>query len=378
LAGAFDHFARDHASWLEDFALFMVLKAEHGGRPWPEWDTALARREPAALDAARRRLAGALDAQRFRQFLFFRQWGVLRDAAHARDIRLFGDIPIFVAHDSAEVWAHPELFQLGPDGRPTVVAGVPPDYFSATGQLWGNPLYRWDVIEASGFSWWLDRIRAALELVDMVRLDHFRGFEAFWEVPAGAPTAEKGRWVKVPGHAFFSAIRAQIGEVPIVAEDLGYITPEVHALRDAFDLPGMKILQFGFGGGPHHPFLPHNYPKHCVVYTGTHDNEPSRAWFESASDKERGYAQRYLECDASAFTWQLIRAALASVAHTAIVPLQDVLELGAASRLNFPGRPSGNWTWRFRWEELVEWRLERLATMTEDFGRALEPPETVT
>ena len=373
LEGEFERFRTEHAGWLDDFALFMALKSEHGGRAWVEWDLGVAQRQAGAMGAARERLADAADAQRFRQFLFSRQWQALRRYAHDHGIQIIGDVPIFVAHDSADVWSHRELFKLDAHGRPTVVAGVPPDYFTPTGQLWGNPIYRWDVHAKSGYAWWLDRIRATLEVVDIVRLDHFRGFEAYYEVAADAPTAEHGEWVRGPGGALFEAIRGTLGEVPILAEDLGFITPGVTALREAFDMPGMKILQFGFGAGAKHEFLPHNFPKHCIAYTGTHDNEPARAWFAAAPEHERHYARRYLGCDDAGFTWALIRAGVASVSHTAIAQLQDVLELGADARMNLPGRPTANWAWRFRWEQLEDWRLERLAEWAEDYGRALEP-----
>ncbi len=369
LGAAFAAFRDAHAGWLDDFALFMALKAEHGGRAWTEWATPLAQRQPAALAAARDRLADAIEAQRFWQFLFFRQWEAVRGHAHANGIQVIGDVPIFVAHDSADVWAHRDLFKLDAAGRPTVVAGVPPDYFTPTGQLWGNPIYRWDAHAKTGYAWWIERIRATLEVVDIVRLDHFRGFEAYFEVEADAPTAEHGAWVDGPGAALFEAIRGAVGDVPILAEDLGFITPKVHALREAFDMPGMKIMQFAFGDGPTHEFLPHNFPSHCVAYTGTHDNEPARAWFAAAPPEQQHYARRYLACDDAGFTWALIRAAIASVSHTAIVQLQDVLELGDDARMNLPGRPAGNWAWRFRWDQLEDWRLARLAEWAEDYGR---------
>ena len=375
LAGEFGRFRSEHSGWLDDFALFMALKSENGGRPWHEWEAGIAHREPDALAEAWQRLTEAADAQRFRQFLFFRQWHALREYAHEHGIEIIGDVPIFVAHDSADVWSHRGLFKLDDAGRPTVVAGVPPDYFTPTGQLWGNPIYRWDMHEWSGYAWWIERIRAALGVVDIVRLDHFRGFEAHYEVPADAPTAEHGTWVKGPGAALFDAVRTALGEVPILAEDLGLITPEVRALRDEFDLPGMKILQFGFGDGATHEFLPHNFPRHCVAYTGSHDNEPARAWFAAAKRHEQHYARRYLGCDDAGFTWALIRAAMASVAHTAIAQLQDVLELGDEARMNLPGLPAGNWAWRFRWEQLEGWRLERLAEWAETYGRVAETVE---
>jgi len=346
LAAGYEAFRAGNAEWLEDFALFMALKRAHGGASWTGWDEALAMRDPGALAAAATRLEQSIDAQRFRQFLFHRQWHGVREHARSLGIRVVGDIPIFVAHDSADVWAHRQLFSLEPDGRPTLVAGVPPDYFSATGQLWGNPLYRWDVIARGGYSWWIDRVRAALDLVDIVRLDHFRGFWDYWEIPGEAPTAEHGRWVKGPADALFEALRHSLGGLPLIAEDLGEITPEVLALRDRLGLPGMKVLQFAFANDDRDPFLPHHHVPNCVVYTGTHDNDTALGWYASAPEKERDFARRYLGRDGSDFAWDLIRAAFASVADTAIVPLQDVLDLGPEARMNLPGRPAGNWSWR--------------------------------
>jgi 4-alpha-glucanotransferase len=369
LTGAFEAFRAAHASWLEDFALFMALKDAHDGAPWVDWDGALARRDPAALAEARTRLDTAIDAQCFRQFVFHRQWQALKTRARSLGIRILGDIPIFVAHDSADVWAHRELFALGPEGRPNVVAGVPPDYFSATGQLWGNPLYRWDVLAADGYRWWIERVRTILSLVDVVRLDHFRGFVDYWEVPADAPTAEIGRWVAGPGEPLFAALRSALGGLPIVAEDLGEITPDVLHFRDRLGLPGMKILQFAFGKDGHDPFLPHQYPRNCVVYTGTHDNDTTRGWYRTAPEEQRDRARRYLGRDGSDIAWDLIRAALASVADTAIVPLQDVLDLGSEARMNLPGRPAGNWTWRFRDGAFGVRERARLGEMVRLYGR---------
>jgi 4-alpha-glucanotransferase len=369
LRPAYEAFCRAQAGWLEDFALFMALKESHGGAAWTSWEPALVAREPGALADASARLAEAVDSQRFRQFLFFRQWGALRARAHAQGLRIVGDLPIFVAHDSADVWAHPGLFQLDAKGSPTVVAGVPPDYFAKTGQLWGNPLYRWDVLAKGGYAWWLERLRATLEVVDVARLDHFRGFEAYYEVPARHTTAEKGRWVKGPGAQFFEAVRDALGALPIIAEDLGFITPEVLALRDRFELPGMKILQFAFDHGAKHPFLPHHHVKNCVVYTGTHDNDTARGWYANAPEKERHFARSYLGRDGSDFAWDLIRAGMASVADTFIAPLQDVLDLGPEARMNLPGRPNGNWGWRFRREQLSDAVQERLKGLAETYGR---------
>lgn len=364
-------FGAAEAAWLDDFALFMALKQEHAGRPWTEWDAPLARREAAALESARVRLAHAVGQQRFRQFLFFRQWNAVRAHARSRGVRIMGDLPIFVAHDSADAWSRPELFQLDAAGRPTVVAGVPPDYFSPTGQLWGNPLYDWDSLRRGGFTWWIERVRVALRTYDLVRLDHFRGFEAHWEVAADAPTAEGGRWVSGPGADLFAALDRAFGDLPLVAEDLGVITPGVEALREAFGLPGMRILQFAWGDGPSHAYLPHAHVPNCVVYTGTHDNDTLRGWWDhAASGEEKHFARRYLQCDDGAIVRAMVRAAYASVAHTAIVPLQDVLELGSEARMNLPGRPSGNWSWRFRWDALGG-RGDWLRDLSEIYGRGM-------
>jgi 4-alpha-glucanotransferase len=369
LRADYDGFCQAQAGWLEDFALFMALKESHGGATWTLWEKGLIAREPAALAAARERLAVAVDSQRFRQFLFFRQWSAVRACARAAGVRIIGDLPIFVAHDSADVWAHPEIFQLDAKGAPAVMAGVPPDYFAKTGQLWGNPLYRWDVLARDGYAWWVERLRATFEVVDIARLDHFRGFEAYWEVPGGQATAEKGRWVKGPGAAFFESVRAALGALPIIAEDLGFVTPEVLALRDRLALPGMKILQFAFDKGALHPFLPHNFPTNCVVYTGTHDNDTTRGWYASAPEPQRHFARSYLGCEGGDFTWELIRAGMASVADTFIAPLQDVLDLGPEARMNLPGRLGGNWGWRFRRGQLTDAERERLLGLTETYGR---------
>ena len=365
----FEAFASSQRAWLDDFALFMALK-ESLRRPWIEWDESLLLRRPGALAAARERLAGAVAAQRFRQFLFFRQWQAVRVHAHAAGIRIVGDVPIFVAHDSADVWAHPELFELDAHGRPTAVAGVPPDYFSPTGQLWGNPLYRWEVHARSGYAWWIDRLRATLAMVDIVRLDHFRGFETHWRIPADAPTAETGRWVPGPGRALFDALRTALGELPLIAEDLGEVTPEVYELRDALGLPGMKILQFAFGSDAHDPFLPHNFSRNSVVYTGTHDNDTTRGWYAGTSTPaERDYARRYMRTNGDDIAWDMIRLAFASVADTAIVPLQDVLDVGPEGRMNLPGRLAGNWGWRFREGALRPAHEERLQELAALYGR---------
>ena len=377
---AFQAFCREQAAWLDDFAVFMAVKAAHGGVAWTEWDREIGARRPEALERWRREKADEIEATKFTQHLFFRQWGELRRHCHARHIKIMGDVPIFVAHDSADVWAHPELFRLDDTGRPTVVAGVPPDYFSATGQLWGNPLYRWDEMARAGYSWWIERFRSALSLVDLVRLDHFRGFEAYWEIPASAPTAATGQWVKGPGAALFEALRSALGTLPIVAENLGVITPEVEALRERFGFPGMAILQFAFGGDPQgSTFIPHNYSRDRVVYTGTHDNDTVVGWWTSGVgdstrtleevEAEREFARRYMHSDGREIHWDFIRTLLGSVAELAIVPLQDVLGLGSEARMNVPARPSGNWRWRFTAGALTPETRGRLREMTEDYGR---------
>jgi 4-alpha-glucanotransferase len=375
LASEFEEFCREQTEWLEDFALFMALKAEHGGAAWTSWEPAVAHRQPEALAAAGSRLSTAVADHRFCQFLFFRQWASIRRLARSFGLSIIGDLPIFVAHDSADVWSHPELFDLDAEGKPTSVAGVPPDYFSPTGQLWGNPLYRWEAMQADGYSWWLHRFRVLLQLVDVVRLDHFRGFEAFWEVPAGEPTAETGRWAPGPGAGFFERLSRGLGGLPIIAEDLGKITPQVIALRDRFMLPGMRVLQFAFAGEPAHDFLPHNYPRRCVVYTGTHDNDTALGWYQTAPEAERDFCRRYLAVSGSDISWDLIRAAWASVADWAIVPLQDLLGLGGESRMNYPSRPEGNWSWRFLPGQLTAELAGRLEELSYLYGRASRETE---
>jgi len=372
LVGPFTSFKEAHGDWLDDFALFMALKDAHGGQAWPMWEEPLAGRDADALRDAEERLHEEVEQRRFEQFLFFRQWTAVRERARQRQVKIVGDVPIFVAHDSADVWANKELFQLDEAGAPAVVAGVPPDYFSPTGQLWGNPLYRWEALRRQGYEWWIRRLRGVLAMVDIVRLDHFRGFAAAWEVPAGSPTAEHGRWVKGPGANFLRAVSGALGSLPIVAEDLGEITPDVVALREQFSLPGMRILQFGFEGRPDHEFLPHNYTRRCVVYTGTHDNDTARGWYESADEIASDFCRRYLGVDGHDIAWDLIRWAWASVADWAIVPLQDLLSLGSEARMNYPSRASGNWTWRAADGQLSEALAERLRGLSVVYGRVSE------
>ncbi|MDH3307603.1 MAG: 4-alpha-glucanotransferase, partial [Acidimicrobiia bacterium] len=370
LDGAYREFCNRHAAWLDDFARFMAIKAENGLRAWTEWDPGLRDREPAALAAADDRLAGSIDRHRFSQFLFFTQWEALKARANERGIEIIGDLPIFVAHDSADVWARPDLFALQSDGRPSLVAGVPPDYFSPTGQLWGNPQYRWDRHEEEGFGWWLSRLESVLSMVDWVRIDHFRAFADYWEIPADAPTAQTGRWVDGPGGRFLTAVRARFGDIPIIAEDLGEISPAVEELRDAFDLPGMKILQFAFDDDETNPFLPHNYPVNCVAYTGTHDNDTTRGWWATAPEHERHYARSYLSTDGSDITWDLIEAAMTSRASFAIVPIQDVLDLPTTARMNTPGVPAGNWQWRMAEAAFAPPIRQRLRILVETSQRS--------
>ena len=346
LRADFEAFRFANAAWLEDFALFMALKEAHGGAQWNQWPEPLRQRQARAVEQARTSLAESISRYTLIQYLFFRQWTALRNYAHDKGIQIVGDIPIFVAMDSADVWSHPDLFHLDEAGQPSLVAGVPPDYFSPTGQLWGNPLYRWEAHRQDGYRWWIERVSATLKTVDIVRIDHFRGFAGYWEIPGNAPTAETGRWVPGPGADLFQAIRGQLGgDLPIIAEDLGVLTPDVIALRDSLGLPGMKILQFAFSG-PDNVFLPNHYTENCVVYTGTHDNDTSIGWYKSAPPGETEFARSYLQSDGSDFAWDLIRAAWNSVAVFALAPMQDFLSLDTQARMNFPGKPAGNWVWR--------------------------------
>jgi 4-alpha-glucanotransferase len=347
-------FCGAHDDWLRDYALYQALREEGGERPWWEWATTLRDREPAALAEAERRLGERIEQIRFEQFVAVSQWEQLRDAAHARGIMLLGDMPIFVARDSAEVWAHRDCFKLDAAGEPTVVAGVPPDYFSATGQYWGNPLYDWDAMRAQGFVWWIERMQTELSRFDLVRVDHFRGFEACWEIPANESTAVNGRWVQVPGDELFDELIACFGRLPLVAEDLGHITEEVHALRERYGMPGMAVLQFAFDGGADNPYLPHNLSSDTVIYTGTHDNDTTRSWFEQLSAQQQLRVVDYLGYLHEPMPWPLIRAALMSVANLAVIPMQDLLGLGAGHRMNTPGTSSErNWCWRFSWDEVA-------------------------
>ena len=378
----FEDFRRASGGWLEDYAMFMALKEAHGGEAvWSRWEPDIAARHAPSMAEWRDRLADQMEALEFAQYIFSRQWRGLHDYARERGIRIMGDLPIYVAHDSADVWANPEMFQLDAAGDPAVMSGVPPDYFSATGQLWGNPIYRWDRMAASSFRWWIDRLRAVLTQVDIVRIDHFRGLEAYWEVPAGETTAQNGRWVKGPGAALFEALEAALGELPIVAENLGVITPEVEAIRQQFGFPGMAILQFAFGKDPQAPdFKPHNYPRDRVAYSGTHDNDTTVGWWSSAGAgdstrtaedirEERDFTRKYLATGGSEINWVFIRTLMASVANTVLFPLQDVLGLSSEARMNTPAVPSGNWRWRYRAEMLAPAMAARLKEMVSTYDR---------
>ncbi len=376
LNAAFSEFCHSNRVWLDDYALFMALKEAHGGQAWNHWAPELRAREPAALTQARQEHAVAIEIQQYLQFLFFQQWLPLKAYANERAIKIIGDAPIFVAYDSADVWANPELFYLDAESRPTVVAGVPPDYFSATGQLWGNPLYRWPQMAEDGYAWWVARLRAAFTQVDLLRLDHFRGFAAYWEVPADETTAINGRWVRGPGAALFSRIEQEFGSLPIIAEDLGLITPDVHALREQFAFPGMIVLQFAFGGTSDNLYLPHNHTRNSVVYTGTHDNTTTVGWFAELDEEVREQVRAYLGRDGSDIAWDLLRVALMSVADLAVIPFQDVLRLDADARMNTPGQLGANWSWRFRAEALNQGVAAGLRLFTSLYDRlpaALKP-----
>ena len=374
----YQRFLETHTNWLEDFVLYQALKIQHDLTSWTEWPAALAQREPRVLARWRETHAEELERERLIQYFFFRQWSALRAYANERGVRLIGDMPIFVAHDSSEVWTHREWFQLDAQGHPTVIAGVPPDYFSATGQRWGNPLYDWSRLAADGYRFWVQRLRRVLDLVDLVRVDHFRGFAGYWEIPAAEETAINGRWVPGPGMALFDALREALGDgLPLIAEDLGVITEDVEALRDGLGLPGMAILQFGFedteGGFGRSAFLPHNHRRDLAVYTGTHDNNTLLGWWARRDAAQQEHARLYLNSNETAIHWDFIRAALGSVAAFAIFPFQDVLGLGSEACMNRPGTAGGNWLWRYRDEMLDEAAAERLRRLSRLYGRLPYP-----
>jgi len=369
------------SAWLDDFGLYMAFKHEHDGRAWFDWEPGLATRQPEAIEAARQKFDAEIRYHRFVQYLFSRQWQSLRHLCRTRNIEMIGDLPIYVAEDSADVWSRPDLFQLDDYGRPTVVAGVPPDLFSPeSGQRWGNPIYRWEAHKAEDFAWWYSRIKSTINHVDLVRLDHFRGFEAYWEVPASSPTAAVGRWVEGPGASFLASLRARLGSLPLVAEDLGVITDKVEKLRDDFGLPGMKILQFAFGPSPvDEQYLPHRHIPHCVVYTGTHDNDTTVGWYYQTPGgtgqtpgqiiEEREFVRRYVGSNSEPIHWAFNRLAFSSVADTVILPLQDVLGLGSTARMNVPGDATGHWGWRFEFSQLTPEVRAHLSELSLVYGR---------
>ena len=380
LRGKFETFCQTEADWLEDYALFRAVKKSQDQKLWLEWDEPLRLRDDTALHFAKENLREDIQSQKFQQWLFFRQWADLKNYANERDIKIVGDVPIFISLDSSDVWCNPSQFKLDEQNRPLVVAGVPPDYFSATGQLWGNPIYNWDNMRRDGFKWWIDRVKATLKTVDIVRVDHFRGFAAAWEVPGGDKTAVNGQWVNVPGKELFETLRNAIGDLPFWAEDLGVITPDVEELRDGFGFPGMRILQFAFGGDSQNHDLPHNYIQNSVAYTGTHDNDTTVGWFNSGAGKsstrdvsqikrEHDFCMNYLDSDGAEIHWDFVRAVWSSVANSAVVPMQDLLGLGNEARINLPGSTTGNWYWQCKDDDFSDEIAERLRGLTEIYGR---------
>ncbi len=368
----FEKFAADKAAWLDDYVAFVVLREQNGNALWTEWPKPLAHREPAALEEFRKGNHEALEVEKAIQFAFDEQWYHLHTYCRERDISLMGDIAIFVSFDSADVWTHPELFELNDDLSPKRVAGVPPDYFSKTGQRWGNPLYRWDRLEQGGFGWWVDRMRRASELYDMIRLDHFRGFEAYWAIPGEDETAVNGKWVKAPGHALFARLREALGELQFVAEDLGVITEGVEKLRDDFAFPGMRILQFGFGNRGAHSYLPHRFVTNTVVYTGTHDNDTTLGWWQNgATEEEKAAVEAYVKPADDGPVWSLIRLASTSVADLCLFPVQDVIGVGTEGRMNVPSAATGNWSWRFEQSALTKDIAEKLRGITDGADRTV-------
>jgi 4-alpha-glucanotransferase len=377
----FQRFCNRQNDWLSDYALFMSLKDAHHGSGWNQWPADISARQPQAMAEWVAKLTDDIFFHKFVQYQFFGQWQNLKQYANEKGIQLFGDIPIYVAHDSVDVWAHRNIFQLDPDtGEAALMAGVPPDYFSETGQLWGNPVYNWQELEKTDFKWWIRRVEAILEYVDIIRIDHFRGFQAYWAVPHGETTAMNGTWLDAPGDKFFQRLDKQLGKLPIVAEDLGVITPEVEALRDKFNFPGMKILQFAFDGDPANGFLPYNYTdRNCIVYTGTHDNDTTVGWFNERSPEANAQVSDYFGCVGNdGIHWAMIRLALSSVSNTAVLPFQDILGLGTDAKMNTPSQPTGNWIWRCRAEAFNDELSGRLKYLTHLYGRSPIPTNTLT
>jgi len=376
----FKKFCEAQKEWLDDFTLFMACKDYHGGAVWSSWEKGLVQRDKKVLVEWEKKLSDEIQYQKFVQFAFFQQWKSLKEYANEKGIKIIGDMPIFIAYDSSDLWANKELFTVDAEGKLTFVAGVPPDYFSKTGQLWGNPLYKWEEMEKDDFLWWRKRFSSLFELVDIVRIDHFRGFEAYWKIPGGEKTAQKGKWTKAPGEKLFSTLNKHLGELPILAEDLGVITPPVEALRDKFGFPGMKVLQFAFGTKMETKFLPHNFVQNCVVYTGTHDNDTTRAYFEKEKlNKGKNdiyeHTQVYLNYNGDDILSELIRVAYASVANIVIIPLQDILKLGTEARMNFPSTTGGNWSWRFTWDQIDENLSKHYYGLAQLYERPPKPRE---
>ena len=367
---AYRNFLKEQAKWINDYALFRAIKANRNQKPWYQWEDPLKKREPEALKAIQTLLHDEIDFHKFMQFLFFRQWMAVKEYAHNHKVKIIGDIPLYVALDSTDAWANPEIFEFDKDLNPIRVGGVPPDYLSETGQLWGNPLFRWEVLKETGYRWWIERIRTNLFLYDIIRIDHFRGFAAYWAVPYAEKTAIKGEWIPCPGKDFFDVLRLEFGDLPIIAEDLGVITPDVEELRDGYSLPGMKILQFAFDSSEANDYIPHNYIKNCIVYTGTHDNDTVVGWFKNATIEDRKYVLDYLNTSDTEINWSFIRLAWSSVANTAIVPMQDLLGLGNSARMNLPGTTHNNWQWRAKASDFTDALTERIAHLTVLYGRA--------
>jgi 4-alpha-glucanotransferase len=380
LRNEFEVFCREQMSWLNDYALYRALRTSQSQKPWYEWPDRLKLRDKRTIEIANEQLFNEVRAEKFSQFLFFRQWFALKAYANSGGVKIIGDIPIFVALDSSDVWCNRDKFKLNADGTARVVAGVPPDYFSKTGQRWGNPIYDWDAMQRDGFGWWISRFRSTFEMVDIARVDHFRGFIAAWEVPGEDATAENGSWVEVPGTALFTALKLELGELPLIAEDLGVVTQEVEQLRDDFGFPGMRILEFAFGGDAKNHDLPHNYINNCVAYTGTHDNDTTVGWWQSQAgagstrdeadiSREHSFCLKYLNTDGREINWDLIRAIWASVADTAIAPVQDLLGVGSEGRMNLPATMSGNWSWRLTDGMITKDIVTRLKELTITYGR---------
>lgn len=368
-AGEFEKFIYDN-SWVNDYALFMALKEKFNKRPWYEWDDDYRLHQRDALNAVKKELESEIHFQQFIQFIFFRQWHALKKYANQQGVKIIGDIPIYVAMDSVDTWVNPELFQFDENKNPVAVGGCPPDYFSETGQLWGNPIFNYEKMREDGFSWWIDRLKSNLELYDLIRVDHFRGFAGYWRIPFGETTAINGKWIPGPGKELFIAIKNALGEIPIIAEDLGLITPDVIELRDHFNLPGMKILQFAFDSSESNDYIPHNYIKNCVVYTGTHDNDTIVGWFNTAKEDDKKYVLNYFNTSGDNIAWDFIRGAWASVAYLAIAPMQDILGLGNETRMNFPGTTKNNWLWRMQAGSTNETLAEKIKELTLLYGRA--------